>query len=464
MNLFNPTSLLTFMLNLQIPMRHSLRKELATSKLSMIFFFACLVLLPSFTQAQADLLQSGPMLGPVTLRDASIWVQTNQPASVVIYYKEKGSKEVHQATTPHNTDAQAAHTVTVHLGGLKPGATYEYYFTINGKKVSRPYPMEFTTQQHWQFRTDPPNFSFIAGSCFYINDTEFDRPGKPYGGEYEILNHMVNAKPDLMVWLGDNTYFREGDYESRSGLFYRHTHTRSLPELQPFLAATPHYATWDDHDYGPNDSDWTYPLKNHALEAFKAFFPSGSYGAGHTEGVTSAFYWNDCHFIMLDDRWYRSVDTTWGTILGEQQRYWLKETLLQSRAPFKFVSVGGQFLSDFAGFENFANYAEERKEIIEFIDDKKIKGVIFLTGDRHHSEITKLTTPGGITIYDVTSSALTSGTYDHSKEPNTLRVPGSIWGERNFALFNVKGSRKARTLEVKFINTKGKELFSYSFE
>ncbi|MCE2788797.1 MAG: alkaline phosphatase family protein, partial [Saprospiraceae bacterium] len=306
--------------------------------------------------------------------------------------------------------------------------------------------------------------SFIAGSCFYINDTDFDRPGKPYGGEYEILDHMLSAKPDLMVWLGDNTYFREGDFESRSGLLYRHTHTRSLAELQPFLAATPHYATWDDHDYGPNDSDWTYPLKYHARDAFRAFFPSEAYGAGHTEGVTSAFAWNDCQFIMLDDRWYRTVDTTWGTILGEQQRYWLKETLLQSRAPFKFVAVGGQFLSDFAGFENFANYAEERKEIIEFIDEKKIEGVIFLSGDRHHSEITKLTTPGGITIYDVTSSALTSGTYDHSKEPNTLRVEGSIFGERNFARFQVKGPRKNRKLSVSFINTKGKELYSYSFE
>jgi alkaline phosphatase D len=425
-----------------------------------------LLLFGSLTSAfcQGGNLKSGPMIGPVTLRHASIWLQTEAKADVRIEYREKDSKKDYRATELISTKSENAFTATFSLDDLIPGTPYDYRIIIDGKKLESRYPLDFKTQEHWQFRSDPPDFSFIAGSCFYVNDPEFDRPGKPYGGEYEILNHMLAKKPDLMVWLGDNTYFREGDFESRSGLYYRQGHTRALPELQPFLASTAHYAIWDDHDYGPNDSDWTYPLKHHALDAFKDFWPSESYGAGHTDGVTSSFMWNDCHFIMLDNRWYRTVDTMYGTILGEQQRYWLKETLLQSKAPFKFVAVGGQFLSDFAGFENFANYRAEREEIIQFIDEYKIKGVVFLTGDRHHSEITRLTTPNGITIHDVTSSALTSGTYDHSKEPNTLRVPGSIFGERNFARFEVKGSRKNRKLGVTFYSTAGKELYSYEID
>jgi alkaline phosphatase D len=414
--------------------------------------------------SQGSKLKSGPMLGPVTLRNVLIWLQTDRKADVRLEYREKNATTGYRASETLTTQPKNAYTATFTLGDVVPGTSYEYKVVIDGTIVETKYPLEFHTQAHWQFRTDPPEFSFIAGSCFYVNDPEFDRPGKPYGGEYEILNQMVAKKPDLMVWLGDNTYFREGDFESRSGLYYRQTHTRALPELQPFLASTANYAIWDDHDYGPNDSDWTYPLKHHALDAFKDFWPSESYGTGNTEGVTNSFMWNDCHFIMLDNRWYRTVDTMYGTILGDRQRYWLKETLLQSRAPFKFVAVGGQFLSDFAGFENFANYRAEREEIIQFIDDNKIKGVIFLTGDRHHSEITKLVTPNGIAIYDITSSALTSGTYDHSKEPNTLRVPGSILGERNFAYIMVKGPRKFRKVLVNFYNTSGKELFTYEIE
>jgi alkaline phosphatase D len=419
--------------------------------------------LPEST-AQKEILKSGPMLGPVTLRDATIWVQCHHKATVQILYKKKEGTEAYQKSEKVQALQENGFTATLHLSDLTPGTTYLYQLKINNFTVSRPYPLEFTTHTHWQYRKEAPDFSFIAGSCFYINDTEYDRPGKPYGGEYEIIQHMTQSKPELMIWLGDNTYLREGDFESRSGIYYRNAHTRSLPELQPFLASTAHYATWDDHDYGPNDSDWTYPLKHHALDAFKDFWPSESYGAGHTEGVTSSFTHNDCQFFMLDGRWYRTVDKENGTILGEQQKYWLKEALLYSTARFKFICVGGQFLSDFAGFENFANYITERHEIIDFLDENNIKGVVFLTGDRHHSEITKLKTAKGNVFYDVTSSAITSSTYDHSKEPNSLRVPNTMISERNFAIFNVSGDKKNRKLDVVFKNTQGKVVLEYRFE
>jgi len=416
-----------------------------------------------FTQAQNTLLQSGPMLGPITLRDATIWVQTKQVTFVQIEYKIKGSIDSFQESAPVIADASNHFMVTIHLVNLIPGTNYEYKVKIKNEYLSLAYPLEFRTQEHWQFRKEAPDFSFAAGSCFYVNDVTYDRPGKPYGGEYEIIKAISGTRPDFMLWLGDNTYFREGDYESKSGIYYRQSHTRSLPELQPLLAQVPHYAIWDDHDYGPNDSDWTYPLKGHALEAFKNFWPSEAYGAGHTDGVTSSFVWNDCQFFMLDNRWYRTVQKENGTILGDIQKYWLKEALLASTASFKFVAVGGQFLSDYAAFENFANYKDERQELIDFIDENKIKNVVFLTGDRHHSEISHLVTPNGIKIYDITSSALTSTTYDHSKEPNTYRIPGSMISERNFAVFKVTGERKDRKLSVVFKNTQGKDVYSYSF-
>ena len=413
--------------------------------------------------SQKDVLQSGPMLGPVTLRDAAIWVQCKQTAEVQVWFKKKNSGETYSKSEKVKANYINGYAVSIHLTNLNPETTYQYLLKVNNVTISRPYPLEFTTQAHWQYRKDAPDFTFIAGSCFYINDKEFDRPGKPYGGEYEIIKYMHDSKPDFMVWLGDNTYLREGDFESRSGIYYRQTHTRSLSELQPFLSSTAHYAIWDDHDYGPNDGDWTYPLKYHSLDAFRDFWPSESYGAGHTEGVTNSFMWNDCQFFMLDNRWYRTVDKENGTILGEQQKYWLKEALLYSTAKYKFICVGGQVLSDFAGFENFANYKNERQEIIDFLDENSIKGVIFLTGDRHHSEITKLKTDKGNVFYDVTSSAITSSTYDHTNEPNTLRVSGSMVSERNFAVFKVTGDNKNRKVSVVFKNKEGKEMYSYEF-
>lgn len=423
---------------------------------------ACILNLIQLPAAgQDNNLLSGPMLGPLTLRDASIWVQTKKDAKLQIVYQAEGPNQPELKSDVVKTNKKDGYCATVHLSELQPGTLYRYSLWIDKKKVNLPYPLSFRTQTHWQWRSDPPDFTFVTGSCFYINEQDYDRPGKPYGGDYEILDQICSKKPDLMVWLGDNTYLREGDFESRSGIYHRYTHTRSLEKLQPLLAQSAHYAIWDDHDYGPNDSDWTYPLKQHTLDAFRDFWPSEGYGAGHTDGVTNSFMWNDCQFFMLDNRWYRTVDRENGTILGEQQKYWLKEALLYSKATFKFICIGGQFLNDARVFENYSNYATERQEIIDFISEHKIKGVIFLTGDRHHSEISKLDTPNGTVIYDITSSAITSSTTDHSSEPNTLRVSGSMIGVRNFAVVKVAGKGIERKVQVDFFDKDGKKMFNY---
>ena len=427
----------------------------------LIFFFSGI---SSILNAQSGIIQSGPMLGPATLREVSIWIQTKEVADIQIEYKVKAEKTQYNKTSILKTKGEDGYAATLQLTNLSPGTTYDYKIKVNGSYWTTSYPFEFKTQEHWQYRKPIPDFSFVAGSCFYINDSMYDRPGKSYGGGYEIIKSIKETNPDFMVWLGDNIYLREGDFDSRSGIYYRNTHTRSLPELQPLLAALPHYAIWDDHDYGTNDSDWTYVLKGHALDAFKDFWPSQSYGAGHTEGVTNSFIWNDCQFFMLDNRWYRTVQKEEGTILGDQQKYWFKEALLASKATYKFVAVGSQFLNDFVGFENFSNYKSEREELIQFIDDNNIKNVVFLTGDRHHSEVSKLTTDKGNVIFDVTSSAMTSSTYDHLSEANTLRIKGSHIAERNFAVFNISGTEKERKLSVVFKNTRGEQIYKYSFE
>ena len=445
-------------------MFHCTLKIFIIMKYKIYFLLAFVYFLNSaFLSSQKSMLQSGPMLGPVTLRDATLWLQTKSAANIFFTYKEKGSQGTGNKSMVVKTMPEKGFTAAVHLPNLKTGTKYEYSVFINNQPVTFSYPLEFSTQEHWQYRKNPPDFSFVAASCFYVNDSLYDRPGTPYGGEYEILDHMRNAKPDLMVWLGDNIYLREGDFESRSGIYYRNTQTRSFPGLQSLLALAPNYATWDDHDYGPNDSDWTYPLKYHSLDAFKDFWPSESYGSGHTDGVTSSFMWSDCQFFMLDDRWYRTVDRENGTILGEQQKYWLKESLLNSQANYKFICVGGQFLNDAKVYENFSNYESERDELIQFLDDNNIKGVVFITGDRHHSEICKLKTLKGNVFFDVTSSAITSSTGLHN-EPNTLRIPGSMIGVRNFATFKISGETKNRKLMVEFKNSKGEKLFEYGFE
>ena len=104
-------------------------------------------------------------------------------------------------------------------------------------------------------------------------------------------------------------------------------------------------------------------------------------------------------------------------------------------------------------------------KIIEFIHSQEIRNVIFLTGDRHHSEISVLDRAEKPIIYDITTSPFTSGLATKwENEINQLRVEGSLINEHNFSVFNISGKRKERTLSITFYNTKGDKIFEYQIK
>jgi alkaline phosphatase D len=129
--------------------------------------------------------------------------------------------------------------------------------------------------------------------------------------------------------------------------------------------------------------------------------------------------------------------------------------LKNSRAPFKLIAVGGQVVSDAAIYENFAQFPEERQWLLSELDRLDIRGVVFLSGDRHSSELSKLQLANGNWVYDLTVSPLTSGSYDHSEEPNELREPGTMVGERNYGMLEISGPRKERTLRMQIKSAQG---------
>jgi alkaline phosphatase D len=263
----------------------------------------------------------------------------------------------------------------------------------------------------------------------------------------------------MMLWLGDNIYLREADWFSRTGIYHRYTHGRSIPEVQALLASVSQYAIWDDHDYGPNDSDRTYRDKAITLEAFKDFWANPPYGMNGEKGITTMFEWGDAQFFLLDNRSYRNPNymrTAEKTILGREQLDWLIESLASSTARFKFVCIGGQVLNSATVFENYINLAPgERDEILDRIFAEGIKNVIFLTGDRHHSEMSKLSR-NGITLYDFTVSPLTAGTHDAVDEKNQYRMEGSHLSDRNFGIIEISGERTARKVKFSLIDEDGK--------
>lgn len=416
-----------------------------------------LILLFAHTVAFAQL-QSGPMVGYSEMREVLLWVQTKQAAKVKIVYWEQGNPTQKMNTDEITTQKKDAFVARLLADQVQPSKKYDYEVWIDGKKVSIGYPLSFQSQVLWRWRTDPPAFKFAFGSCSYVNDAPYDRPNA-YGGDYQIFTNIAAQKPDFMVWGGDNVYLREPDWNTRTGILYRNTHTRSLPEMQPLLGATHHYAIWDDHDFGPNDSDRSYWLKNTTSEAFRLFWGNPNYVF---EGAcTSTFEWGDAQFFLLDDRWFRAPNehNTDKTYFGQAQLQWLIDALVASNATFKFVVTGGQIVNAASMFENYAQFAEERDYLIRRITEEKISGVIFLTGDRHHTTLHKLDRFGTYPLYDFTVSPLTSGAgkpNDREKQAATFVEGTTIENTRNFGMFEITGKTDQRVLKVSIFDANGK--------
>jgi alkaline phosphatase D len=262
------------------------------------------------------------------------------------------------------------------------------------------------------------------------------------------------------------------DYYDEWGLWYRASRDRSAPVLQNFLKSTSHFAIWDDHDYGPNDIGSNYILKHQSREVFKNYFPNTSFGT-NGEGIYSMTSYGDVDVFMMDDRWWRSADNMKDsvdgkpnaakTMWGKQQMEWLKNSLLYSRAPFKIIATGSQVLNPVSPFDKLLNCPAEYNELMSFLKDNKINGVVFLTGDRHHSEIIKVNREGTYPLYDVTASPLTSGTHKFGgpEKENPYRVLG-IDEKQNYTKFSFSGDRNKRKMLVEFFGVKGDKLGEWS--
>lgn len=405
-------------------------------------------------------LAAGPMVCYGEMREAMVWVQTAAAATVVLRYREQDATGAWEESAAVGTEAGAAFTAKLIAGRVEPGKRYDYRIVLNGKELTFPHPTRFQTPKLWQWREDPPRLLVAAGSCFYVNEAQYDRPGKPYGGDYEILAALAAQQPDMMLWLGDNTYLREADWYSRTGILRRYSHTRALPELQPLLAATHNYAIWDDHDYGPNDSDRGFRAKDLTAEAFRLFWGNPSFGINGQTGVTTTFEWADVQFFLMDDRTYRTPNnrkTGERRMFGKEQTEWLIDNLASSKATFKIIASGGQILNPAAKFESFSIFPEERAELLEAIRREKIAGVVFLSGDIHSGELTMLPREGTYPLYELTTSPLTAGV---SRRPDSLRpnaLPETVVNERNFATLEFAGTKDNRTLTMRMFDKTGRE-------
>ncbi|MBM4298528.1 MAG: hypothetical protein FJ143_12390, partial [Deltaproteobacteria bacterium] len=174
---------------------------------------------------------------------------------------------------------------------------------------------------------------------------------------------------------------------------------RSDPSSQHCFSSTSVYALWDDHevanDYLPN-----HPLAPVGRKAFLDYWPMRR-TASEPERIFHSVRWGrSVELFLLDSRQYR--DPSKETLLGQRQREWLLDGLAKSTATFKFIATAVPMAG--GGSDRWDGYPRERQQLLDFINQKRLSGVIFLSADLHYAAITKI--PKGGELIDITAGPL----------------------------------------------------------
>lgn len=274
---------------------------------------------------------------------------------------------------------------------------------------------------------------------------------------------VVAEKPDIFLFLGDNIY---GDTRDMKVLAAKYSKLCARPEFAELMKTCPLLATWDDHDYGENDAGREYPLKESSKQLFMEFWgePSDSPRRQH-KGIYTAYTLGSegrrLQIILLDLRSFRSPllpnnnanlyrndyrpnEDKSATMLGDEQWAWL-EKQLKEPADLRIIGSSTQFGATYNGYEAWANLPLEKEKMLQLIRSCKAEHLIFLSGDTHWAELSKVESDGLYPIYDLTSSGINRD-WPHV-EHNKNRV-GEACSRFNYGVIEINWSKKEFTFRI----------------
>ena len=307
--------------------------------------------------------------------------------------------------------------------------------------------------QDYTFDFLPQKIGF--GSC---NDTTLSA---------EIWKSIEKEHNDVWIWLGDNVYSKPNNPESLKVLYQQQKENRNY---QSILRDTKVFGIWDDHDYGQNDGDGSYPYKIESKQLFLEFLDiAEEHPVRKRNGIYQSYSFEGSSFsillLLLDVRSFKPKYTKSsnpnqryeqdkeGDILGEEQWKWVEKNIKKKEYDLVLVASGIQILSSEHPYEKWENYPKSKKRLIDLMKTKA--KVIFLTGDRHISEISKLPIEENKAILDFTSSGLTHSYETLLTEKNKYRISPLIT-QKSYGVIELNPANKP-TLSIKDIN--GKSLF-----
>lgn len=378
---------------------------------SMLAVSAASFLPHSLRAAESEVLSGvGPMVGHVSETSAKIWFRPDQPGQYKLLVSAEDGESYERAFQAEASETQDL-CITWDVTDLKPETRYQYSIIDNGTKSTE--VNSFVTAPDAKLKS---KISLAFGSCADL-------------ASIPLWTQMEEQGAEGLVLLGDTPYIDKTDLRTARE---KHRQFLSVPALAKLIRHTPTWGTWDDHDFGRNDSDGRLPGKENTRQAFVEYRANEQFGHDD-QGIYTKFRYGPVEVFLLDTRWFSRTEPSpvapdKPTLLGKIQWEWLKESLRSSDAKFKVIACG-MIWDDKENSESddWGTYSHEREALFEFLGDQKISGVVLIGGDIHCSRLLKYKTEAqvGYSIHQFIVSPIHDRTIPKLNVPHPDLIKGA---------------------------------------
>lgn len=265
---------------------------------------------------------------------------------------------------------------------------------------------------------------------------------------------------DFAIFHGDTCYADQRMLEEgATGLARRYSETRLALAWFRLERLTPTFAVWDDHDFGINNGDRTFPLADFIRSLFRQFWgatDNAAWRKGH--GVGSRLDAFGQRFFLLDGRSFRDPpDTPDGRHWGADQLAWLLDGISRDATPAWVVS-GTQYFGENPLRESVeADHPDDLLRLTTGLSQAPGPAA-FISGDVHFSEIKAVDRRWlGYDTYEFTASSM------HSTPNPGFIHQDNIAAERghNFMVFDV--AERGFALRCRSVKEGNRVAFDHNF-
>ncbi|MGQ0507714.1 MAG: alkaline phosphatase D family protein [Myxococcaceae bacterium] len=349
-------------------------------------------------------------------------------------------------------------SVKFELKGLKPATFYTYRFLENDEGV-------FDAGSNvGRFKTAPAATSLaplrIGATCCTKRTFTLD-----------VLDR-ASARTDLDVFLilGDTSY-NDAAFSLDE---YRDSWRRSLalPSHRALRAQHGLISTWDDHEFSNNwNAETIHPTRFEAgVQSFFEHMPVARNPEAPSRIWRSVKWGRTAEFFVLDGRAERRPSTRHqpdGEYISKAQMGWLKVALAESTAVFKIIlnsvpitAYDGVLFQSFVD-DRWEGYPAQRTEILQFIEDAKLGGVLWVAGDLHMASMGRVSMRGpGQKAIEV---LVGPGGNEANPSPSYPRAPQFDWasGFNNYAVLDFDPA--TTTVSLKYFDGNDKVIAERSY-